>query len=58
VPIILFILLVILVAQVGFWDALSALLGATAIIVLFFLVLIAAGVVAVYMFFRRMGRRG
>ena len=56
-PILLFIILVIMIAQLGFWDTFSAIIGGIAMIVLFFLLLVAllalAGVLAV----RRFGRR-
>lgn len=41
-PILLFILIAVLVAQIGFWDTLGALLGATAVIALFVVILVAA----------------
>ena len=56
-PIILLILLAILIAQVGFWDALGAILGAAAMLALFVLLLVAAAGVAAYVLFRRMRRR-
>ena len=56
-PIILLILLVILVAQIGFWDTLGAVLGAVAVIVLFCLVLAGALAVAALLVFRRAKRR-
>jgi hypothetical protein len=40
-PILIFILLVILVAQIGFWDALGSVLGAIGVIILTLLVLAA-----------------
>lgn len=43
-PILIFILLVVAIAQVGFWDTLQAIFGAIGVIVLFFLVM--AGLVA------------
>jgi uncharacterized membrane protein YkvI len=43
-PIIIFILLVVAIAHVGFWDTLQAIFGALGVIVLFFLVM--AGLVA------------
>ncbi len=52
-PILLLILLAILVAQIGFWDTLGALLGAVGVVVLFVLILIAAVAVAGYLLFRR-----
>ena len=56
-PILLIILVAILIAQIGFWDTLGTLLGATALIVLFVLILIAAVVIAGLLGFRRMTRR-
>jgi len=43
-PLILFLIVVILIAQIGFWDTLSAILGGVLMIVL--LVLLLAGLVA------------
>ena len=40
-PILLFIVLVILIAQVGFWDTFAAILGGVAMLVLFVLLAIA-----------------
>jgi hypothetical protein len=56
-PIILLIILIVLIAQVGFWDTLGAVLGAFAMIVLFILLLAAGLALAAYMLFRRAGRR-
>ncbi len=56
-PILLIILLAILIAQVGFWDAIGAVLGAFAMVALFVVVLIGAVVVAGAMFLRRATRR-
>ena len=56
-PIILIILLAILIAQVGFWDALGAILGAAAMLVLFVVLLVTAAAIAVYLLFRRLRRR-
>jgi hypothetical protein len=55
-PILLIVLVAILIAQIGFWDTLGALLGAAAAILLFFAVLIAAVVVAGYLAYRRLLR--
>jgi hypothetical protein len=55
-PILLIILVAILIAQIGFWDTLGALLGAAVAIVLFFVVLIAAILVAGYLAYRRILR--
>jgi hypothetical protein len=43
-PIIILILLIVLIANVGFWDTLQAVFGAVGIFILFWLVL--AGLVA------------
>jgi hypothetical protein len=56
-PIIIFILLVILIAQLGFWDTLGAVLGAAAMIVLFVLLAGALVVLAGYLLMRRFRRR-
>jgi hypothetical protein len=40
-PILIFIVLVVLIAQVGFWDTFSAILGGVAMLVLFVLLAIA-----------------
>ena len=56
-PIILLILLVVLVAQIGFWDTLGALLGAVGVIILFALVLAGALAVAALLVFRQAKRR-
>ncbi len=56
-PIILLIIFAILIAQVGFWDALGAVLGAVAMLVLFLLLLAAAAAIAAYLVFRRVRRR-
>ena len=56
-PIILFLLLVILVAQVGFWDTLGAILGAAAVMALFVILLVAVAITAGYMILRRVRSR-
>jgi hypothetical protein len=57
-PIILFILLVILIAQVGFWDTLAAVLGAALLVVLFLLALMFALGIGAYLVFRKVRRNG
>ncbi|SFZ86342.1 hypothetical protein SAMN02983003_3522 [Devosia enhydra] len=52
-PIIFIILLAILIGQVGFWDAMGSVLGAFAMVALFFIVLIAAIVIGGLMLVRR-----
>jgi hypothetical protein len=56
-PIILFIVLVILIAQIGFWDTFAAILGGVAMIVLFVILAIALVVLAGVLLLRRL-RRG
>jgi hypothetical protein len=51
--ILLFVLLVVLVATVGFWDALAALLGAAVMIVLAVVVGIAALGAGAYLLIKR-----
>ena len=53
-PLLLIILLVILVAQIGFWDTLAALFGAVGIIVLFFAILAATLALGGYLLLRRL----
>lgn len=53
-PILLFIVLVILIAQVGFWDTFTAILGGVAMIVLFVLLAIALVVLAGILLARRL----
>jgi hypothetical protein len=56
-PIILLIILIVLIAQVGFWDTLGAVLGAFAMMALFVLLLVAGVALAGYLLFRRARRR-
>jgi hypothetical protein len=53
-PILIFLVLVILIAQVGFWDTFSAILGGVAMIVLFVLLAIALLALAGAVLIRRM----
>ncbi len=53
-PILLIILLAFLIGTIGFWDALGALIGAVALIALFWLILAAAVVVGVMWVLRRL----
>ena len=46
-PLLILILLIILIAQFGFWDTLQAVLGAVAMIVLFWALVIAV-VIAIF----------
>jgi uncharacterized membrane protein YkvI len=56
-PIIIIIVLAILIAQIGFWDTLGAILGAAAMFVLFILLLVVLAALVGYFFFRRVRRR-
>jgi hypothetical protein len=55
-PILFFILLVILVAQIGFWKTLGAVVGAAAMRVLFFVLAAAVVVVGLFAFARGLFR--
>jgi hypothetical protein len=55
-PLLVFLLLVILIAQVGFWDTFSALLGGLAMLVLFVLLAVALVVVAGMLLIGRLRR--
>ncbi len=57
-PILVFLILIILIAQIGFWDTFTAILGGVAMIVLFVLLAIALVVVAGLLLVRRLRRRG
>lgn len=56
-PIIVIIILAILIAQVGFWDTLGAILGAAAMFALFVLLLVLLAALVGYLLFRRVRRR-
>jgi hypothetical protein len=56
-PILIIILLAVIIAQVGFWDTLGALLGAAAMMVLFVLLLAATVALVAYWLFRRVRSR-
>jgi hypothetical protein len=55
-PILLFIILVILIAQLGFWDTFAAILGGVAMLVLFVLLAVALIVLAGILLVRRWRR--
>lgn len=55
-PILFFILLVVLIAQIGFWKTLGAVLSAAFMVVLFAFLLIAVIVVGVFAFARGLFR--
>ena len=55
-PILFFILLVILIAQIGFWETLGAVLGAAAMMVLFVILGVAVIVVGMLAFARGLFR--
>ena len=53
-PLLLFLILVILIAQLGFWDTFTAILGGVAMLILFALLAIVALAVAATLLLRRM----
>jgi hypothetical protein len=53
-PLLLFLILVILIAQLGFWDTFAAILGGVAMLALFALLAILALAVAAALLFRRL----
>ncbi|MCC2688417.1 MAG: hypothetical protein K0S21_1220 [Rhizobiaceae bacterium] len=55
-PLLLIIVLVVLIAQIGFWDTLGAVLGAAAMIVLLVVLVGAAVAIGGYMLFQRVRR--
>jgi hypothetical protein len=55
-PIILFVILVILIAQIGFWDTFAAILGGAAMLVLFVLLALALVALAGALLLRRLRR--
>ncbi len=53
-PLLLFLILVIMIAQLGFWNTFQAILGGVAMLVLFVLLAIATLAVIAALIFRRM----
>jgi len=53
-PILLFIVLVVLIAQIGFWDTFTAILGGVAMLVLFVLLILAVAALLGYILYRRL----
>ncbi|WP_169732840.1 hypothetical protein [Azospirillum halopraeferens] len=53
-PIILFLILVVLIAQFGFWDTLQGVLGAVGMVILLLALLAAAAWATARLAFRRM----
>ena len=53
-PILIFLILVILIAQIGFWDTFAAILGGVAMLALFVLLAIALVVLAGMLLVRRL----
>jgi hypothetical protein len=52
-PILLIVLLAILIGTVGFWDALGALLGAVALLVLFWILVVVTVLIAAVWIMRK-----
>jgi hypothetical protein len=55
-PLLIFLVLVILIAQLGFWDTFQAILGGVAMIILLILLVIALAGLVVALVVRRMRR--
>lgn len=55
-PLIFFILLVLLIAQVGFWHTLGAILGAVLMLILLVLLLVVVIIIGVQSFVGRLAR--
>ena len=56
-PILVLLLIVVLIAQIGFWDTLAAILGAVGMIILLILLLIGIAIAVGYWAVRRAARR-
>ncbi len=56
-PLLLLLLLVLMIAQIGFWDTFGAVLGAAAMVVLFFILAAAIVALAGYLLYRWLQRR-
>ncbi len=56
-PIVLFILLAILLANIGFWNTLGAMLGAVGVMILFSLILLATIAIAGLMALKHLASR-
>ncbi|AEQ51176.1 hypothetical protein [Pelagibacterium halotolerans] len=52
-PILLIVLVAILIGTVGFWDALGALLGAVALLALFWVLVVITGIIAILWLIRK-----
>lgn len=56
-PLLLFLIIVLLIAQIGFWETLGAVLGAVGMVILLILLLVAAVTLGVYLTVRRSRKR-
>ena len=56
-PILIIVLIAILIAQIGFWDTMSAVLGATAMVILLGLLIIGVIALSIRQWFMKV-RRG
>lgn len=56
-PLLIFLLLIVMIAQLGFWDTFSAILGGVAMIILFVLLAIALLALIINLTVRRLRRR-
>lgn len=53
---ILLLILIVLIAQIGFWDTFAAILGGVAMLILFVLLIVAMLALALFLFYRRVVR--
>jgi hypothetical protein len=53
-PLLVFLVLIILIAQIGFWDTFQAILGGVAMILLFVVLLVALATLAGALILRRL----
>ena len=56
-PLLIFVLLIVMIAQLGFWDTFSAVLGGVAMIILFILLALALVALLGVLTYRRLRRR-
>jgi hypothetical protein len=56
--IIIFLIIVVLIAQIGFWDTFTAILGGVAMVILFAILLAALIALSGWLAYRRMLRTG
>lgn len=52
-PLLIFVLIIVLIAQIGFWDTFGAILGAVGMILLLILLALAIVILGIRMLYRR-----